>query len=104
MIYELSTAPMGRISFAPATEEEEILQNLRCILATTKYSAPLDRSFGIDASFVDNPLPAARAKISASVIEAVRTYEPRAEVAAISWEGSPDGVLRPKVQVIINGS
>lgn len=104
MIYEISTAVMGPISFAPATELEEILQNLRCILSTTKFSVPLDRDFGIDASFVDRPMPAAQAKMSASIVEAIKTYEPRVTVTAIEWEGSPDGILRPKVQVMIGDS
>lgn len=104
MIYDISAATMGAINFAPATELEEILQNLRCILATPKFSVPLDRDFGIDAAFIDRPMPAARAKIAASIIEAIKKYEPRVTVTAISWDGTIDGNLRPKVQVMISDS
>lgn len=44
------TAVSGRgVDFAPATETEEILQNLRTILVTAMGSVPLDRAFGVDA-------------------------------------------------------
>ena len=35
------------IDLAPATKIEEILQNVRTILGTVKFSVPLDREFGI---------------------------------------------------------
>ena len=40
------TTDAKTIDFAPATKIEEILQNVRTILGTVKFSVPLDREFG----------------------------------------------------------
>nr|DAW25803.1 MAG TPA: baseplate assembly protein [Caudoviricetes sp.] len=90
------------IDFAPASEYAEILQNVRTILATPVYSVPLDRSFGINAEYVDLPLPVAKAKIGQEIVTAIRKYEPRVSVTKITWEADQDGILKPKVQVRIN--
>lgn len=93
-----------KVNFNPSTEEEEILQNLRTILSTVKYSVPLDRSFGVAAGFVDAPTPEARALAENAYFNAIRKYEPRVVVEKITWEETVDGILRPKVQVIISDS
>ena len=86
MIYDVLAQPMQGIDFAPVSEVAEILQNLRTIITTTKYSVPLDRNFGIDADMLDLP---------------INKYEPRVEITSISFTGTEDGVLAPKVQVRI---
>lgn len=96
--------PLKAIDFSPDTEIEEILQNVRIILTTVKGSVPLDRDFGIDGSYVDKPIPVARAKLSAEIMKAVQKYEPRVTISSISFSGSQDGVLVPKVEVRINGT
>lgn len=90
------------IDFAPASEYAEILQNIRTILSTPVYSVPLVRSFGVNAEFVDMPLPIARAKIGQEIIIGIRKYEPRVTVTRITWEADQDGILKPKVEVRIN--
>lgn len=92
------------IDFAPTSEYAEILQNVRTILATSIYSVPLDRSFGVNSEFVDLPIPVAKAKIGQEIVTAIRKYEPRISVTKINWEADKDGILKPKVQVRINGT
>lgn len=92
----------GEVDFAPGSEYAEILQNVRTILATPVYSVPLDRAFGINAEFVDMPLPVAKAQIGQEIVTAIRKYEPRVSVTKIDWEADIDGMLKPKVQVMIN--
>lgn len=101
MIYDVLAQPMQGIDFAPASEAAEILQNLRTIITTTKYSVPLDRNFGIDAGMLDLPLNVAQAKLQSEMITAIKKYEPRVEITSISFTGTDDGVLAPKVQVRI---
>lgn len=96
--------PPKTIAFSPDTEIEEILQNVRTILTTVKGSVPMDRDFGIDGGYVDKPMPLARAKLSAEIMKAVQKYEPRVTISSISFSGSQDGVLVPKVEVRINGT
>ena len=38
------------IDFAPKNVVEEVVQNVRTIITTIKYSIPMDREFGIDGS------------------------------------------------------
>lgn len=99
MIHEINVKNMAPIDFSPANETEEILQNIRYILSTTKYSVPLDREFGIDASFLDKPMEVAKAKNASEIVMAIAKYEPRATVTNITWTGDIDGKLYPKVQV-----
>jgi hypothetical protein len=78
----------------------EILQNVRTIISTPKYSVPLNREFGISATMLDEPISIAQAKLTAEIISAVRQWEPRAVVTQVTYESDArEGVLRPKVRV-----
>ena len=101
MIYDDLAQPMQGIDFAPASEAAEILQNLRTIITTTRYSVPLDRDFGINAEMLDAPINVAQARLQSEMITAIKKYEPRVEITSISFTGPDDGVLVPKVQVRI---
>ena len=98
----LTVGRMPPIDFAPATHEEEIIQNVRCILATTKYSVPLDRDLGLDVTYLDMPMQAAKAQMVSDIVLAIARYEPRAMVSNVEWEHDIDGILRAKVQVKTN--
>lgn len=93
------------VDFHPATETEEILQNVRTILATRVGSVPLDRGFGLTWEHVDKPYPVARSLMTAAVIEAIEAYEPRVSVESVEFDGDAedamDGLLRPRVTVSI---
>ena len=87
-----------------ATGVDEILQNISTIIRTPKYSVPLDRNFGIDASMVDMPIEVAENLVTVKIIEAIQEFEPRAIVQKVSYtKDHLTGTLKPKVQVIING-
>lgn len=102
MIYDVLAQPVQGIDFAPASEAAEILQNLRTIITTTKYSVPLDRDFGFDAEMLDKPMNAAQAQLQSEIIMVIKLYEPRVTVTGISFTGTDNGQLIPKVQVMIN--
>lgn len=102
MIYDVLAQPMQGIDFAPASETAEILQNLRTIITTTKYSVPLNRDFGFNAEMLDKPMNAAQAQLQSEIIMAIKLYEQRVTVTGISFSGTDDGQLIPKVQVMIN--
>lgn len=91
------------VDFSPANETAEILQNVRTILKTRLGTVPLDRDFGLTWAHVDKPYPIARALMTAEVIEAIETYEPRARVASVTFdeteEGVMAGVMKPRVIV-----
>lgn len=93
------------VNFAPGTEVEEILQNVRTILNTRKGTVPLDRDFGVSWEYIDQPIPVAKALLQSSVIDAIEQYEPRAYVEAVEFkddnEDAMEGILKPIVTISI---
>ncbi|MBQ9628877.1 MAG: GPW/gp25 family protein, partial [Synergistaceae bacterium] len=81
------------INFAPANVIEEVVQNVRTICTTSKYSVPMDRLFGVDAVMLDRPTPRAMAAMQAEIVQAIRKYEPRCKVKRVSFDGDLDGRL-----------
>lgn len=88
------------IKIFPATELEEIIQNVRTIIGTLKGTCPLYREFGIDARALDMPILAAQAKITAEITSAVSRFEPRAQVSKVFYSGdAADGKLGIQVRL-----
>lgn len=103
MIYTVSLS--GEVDFAPATEEAEILQNVRTLLLTRLGSVPLDRGLGLSWEHLDMPLPAVRSLMTAAIIDLIDEYEPRARVQSVEFEenieNAMEGILRPRVIISI---
>lgn len=89
------------INFRPSSVVEEILQNVNTIVSTVIYSVPLNRGFGVDASFVDEPTPVVKARLIAEVSEKVERYEPRILVEEIIINANLDGQLIPTLKFSI---
>ena len=101
MVYLIKGSVGAAVDFAPATVVEEVLQNVRTILSTIKFSVPMDRDFGIDGTIIDRPINLAKARLSSEIFRAVRHYEPRAVVESIEFEGAERGRLSPNVKVSV---
>jgi phage baseplate assembly protein W len=98
--FEITASVSTTVNFAPATTTEEIVQNVRTILATPVYSVPLDRAFGVNAEVLDLPLPVTRSRIAAEIVQAVQKFEPRVEVTRVSFTGDAiAGKLQPTVRL-----
>lgn len=95
------TLDVTDINLMPTSEAEEIIQNVRCILATQKFTVPLDRSFGIDGKFLDEPISTARARAVSEITSAVNEQEPRARVKKIFFDGNETGRLSIRVRIEI---
>lgn len=93
------------VNFAPETEFEEIVQNVRTIITTYTFSVPLDRRFGISAEFLDSPVTDdGQARMQDELFTAIRKYEPRVEVNDISFEADPlTGYMKPVLDIEIKG-
>ena len=101
MLYEVSVIDPEIIDIAPKNDVNEILQNVRTILATTKGTIPLDREFGIDGSVIDMPTMQAQAYLTNEIFQAIRRYEPRVSIDNITFDGEISGKLIPKVVITI---
>jgi len=88
-----------------ATGTQEILQNVRNILSTTKGTVPLDRTFGIRQTFLDRPQGEAMALFTGEVIAEVEKQEPRVRVLSVEFlprtAEAMDGRLFPVVMLIL---
>ena len=99
------TLDINEVNMMPSTELEEILQNVKTILATVKGTVPLDREFGVDHKILDLPISVVKAKLSAAIVTAINKQEPRVRVKKIIYDNSEvetmDGTLKPCVDVEI---
>lgn len=99
---DLTSVELGIDTNFGATGTEEIQQNVAVIISTPQGSVVSDRAFGINFNIVDRPLLIAKGLLIQNYTEAVRTYEPRAEVTSVTFNTDPDtGLLIPKVVVNI---
>lgn len=99
--YDLFISGHEEVSFAPKSEEAEIIQNVRNIIATPKYSAPMFREFGLEGNITDLPGNEAMSRIKSDIIMAVRKYEPRASVSYIDFVPDMNGKLSLRIRITI---
>ena len=77
MGYKITMSEIGPISLNETDPVKSILQNVSIILRTIKGSCPMYRGFGIDATLIDRPIPAAKVLLFSQIREAIEEYEPR---------------------------
>lgn len=83
----------------PKSEIEEIIQNVRTILATPKGSVPLMRDFGVSWDVIDTLTPELEMKLKEEIFSQIERWEKRAKVKRISITSSQEG--KPEVKVTI---
>lgn len=66
-------------------ENAEIKRNVTFILSTYKFSCPMARDFGLAAAFIDKPNRQAESIARDEIEQAIKEYEPRAEIDEISF-------------------
>ena len=102
MNYRVTTA-MGDITLGEKDRVRAILQNVSCILRTWQTNVPMFREFGLPMSFLDKPMPVASMALIVEVRDAIRKFEPRADVLSVRFSQDISGVLTPEVEVSIHG-
>ena len=104
-VYTITGNNMAEINMFPQSIVEEILQNVMMLLTTMHGSVVLDRNLGIDAGFIDQPMPRAMMKASIFALETIQEYEPRVEVTEVDFvpdiASALDGRMYPRVVVRI---
>ena len=80
----LTMAGLEIIDFG-AISYKEIFQNVKTILATALYSAPLERTLGLDQTIVDTPINST-GPLTIAILAAVNQWEPRCSVMNINFE------------------
>lgn len=103
-MYDVKGVQVVPLQFG-ASDEAEILQNLRVLFTTFEGTVPLDRKFGIKVELVDEPVPIAEGKLLIEYIDKVNIYEPRASIEDVTFiSNSETGMLIPKVVISIESS
>ena len=103
MEYTVSATDLANIRLIENDRIREILRNVAVILATPKGSVPMYRDFGLDMSFLDKPMNAAKNMAVIPVREAIEEWEPRAvyKDMALAPDPSNPGKLTFTVQIEI---
>ncbi len=81
------------------SKKEAITRRLAVLFGTRKGEQALDREFGIDWSFLDQPTEVAKAMLSAEIITQASKYVPEIMVSSIDYTADINGTLTPKVRV-----
>jgi hypothetical protein len=81
------------------TNREAIHRQLFVLYGTRAGEQALDRDFGLDWSFMDQPIEVAKAMLSAEIITKTNTYIQGVEVSAIEFTADINGNLTPSVSV-----
>lgn len=95
---KVTVSILRKINMEPQTETEEIMQNVAVILATPKFSVPLDRGLGLQMTFLDKPVPGARPLAIGEIMDAIEEGEPRVRVKEVDF--LEDGMLGRLVPVV----
>lgn len=67
-------------------EVQDIIQNILCILNTTKGSCPNLRDYGLDPDILHKPMPIAKSAYAVAISEQMRQYETRATLLRVTFE------------------
>ena len=81
------------------TNKEAILRQLAVLYGTRTGEQALDRNFGLDWSFLDQPAEVAKAMLSAEIITKTNTSVPAVAVSYIDFTTDINGNLTPTVSV-----
>lgn len=78
---------------------ETIRHCLNVLYGTPAGTLALDREFGLSMDALDTSPPVAQATLAAEIIEKTAIYEPRVQVAEVTWITQPNsGALMAKVR------
>ena len=81
------------------TNKETFLRQLSVLYGTRTGEQALDRNFGLDWSFMDQPIEVAKAMLSAEIITKTNQYVPGVAVSRIDFTADINGNLAPAVSV-----
>lgn len=92
------------LSFAPASREDEIMQDIFVVLNTTKGEVPYYREFGVDGSYLHKPIVTARTMYAEAVTEAVDKFVPGVHVRKVTFNDNTEdpASLVPVLEVDID--
>ena len=101
MSYSVFSNSGAEISLNETDYVKSVLQNVSIILRTRQGTVPLYREFGLPMRFVDKPMNIATPMALIEAREAIRQFEPRAELLNVRVKPDTNGTLTLEVEVEI---
>lgn len=83
------------------TTAENVRKCLTVLLGTREGEQALDRNFGLNWDFLDMTTAAAKARLTAEIIEKIKKYEPRAKIKSVKFKADVNGLLSPVLEVSV---
>lgn len=77
-------------------------ESLEVLISTPEGTAPLDRNFGLNQSFLSLPPDTAKTLFAQELITKVEMYIPEISITEIDITVDSDGILRPVITVCKN--
>ena len=91
---------LKEIDLAPKNVHQEVLQNVAVILDLIQKSCPMFRDGGLPGLLIHRPMNVIENMMIASIYDQIEEYEPRAEIAAVTFEKNElMGLLIPIVEL-----
>lgn len=90
-------AAVIKLNGVEGDEAEDIKRCLYTLYSVREGEQPLDRDFGLDHEFIDQPVPVAKNMLALEVIEKTHRYEKRVEVEKVEYKTDQEGQLIPIV-------
>lgn len=94
------TSNIGIVFENNLTDKAAIHRQLSVLYGTRTGEQALDRNFGLDWSFLDQPIEVAKALLSAEIITKTSAYVPTVSVSAIEFNADINGNLNPIVSIM----
>lgn len=84
-------------------ETKDIVQNIFCILKTTRGSCPMLRDYGMDPTILHKPVQIAQAAFSVAIQKQMEEFEDRATLVRLEFDLDPQhpDILYPIMEVTI---
>lgn len=79
------------------SEAEDIKSCLLALYGVREGEQPLDRDFGLNHDFIDQPVSIAKNMLALEVINKTHRYEKRVKVEKVEYEEGKEGQLIPVI-------
>ena len=95
MTYTLDFTYANPLTLDPKTPQDEMLQNLYCMLNTTIAEVPCYRNFGLDKQYLAAPMNLAKTMLISAIAEALNNFFPELRIDTVDFDfdsDSPDAM------------
>ena len=103
MTVTIDSRNMPDLELFPDDEVKDIVQNILCILKTTRGSCPGLREYGMDPEILHKPTPIAKAAFAVSIRNQMELFEERATLSKLEFADDPSDptAINPILEVTI---